>query len=36
MSPQVLIEAGADVFLRNIDYRTARHVSRGNLAIGGV
>lgn len=30
---QVLIEAGADVFLRNIDYRTARHVSRGNLAI---
>eukprot|EP00927_Polykrikos_kofoidii_P082745 TRINITY_DN8307_c0_g1_i1.p1 TRINITY_DN8307_c0_g1~~TRINITY_DN8307_c0_g1_i1.p1 ORF type:complete len:1207 (-),score=184.01 TRINITY_DN8307_c0_g1_i1:797-4417(-) len=30
---QVLIEAGADVFLRNIDGRTARHVSRGNLAI---
>lgn len=30
---QVLIEAGADVFLRNIDSRTARHVSRGNLAI---
>jgi len=30
---QILIEAGADVFLRNIDGRTARHVSRGNLAI---
>jgi len=30
---QVLIEAGAGVFLRNIDGRTARHVSRGNLAI---
>jgi len=30
---QVLIEAGANVFLRNIDSRTARHVSRGNLAI---
>lgn len=30
---QVLIEAGADVFLRNVDNRTARHVSRGNLAI---
>lgn len=30
---QVLIEAGSDVFLRNIDGRTARHVSRGNLAI---
>jgi len=30
---QVLIEAGADVFLRNIDGRTPRHVSRGNLAI---
>ncbi|CAJ1444235.1 unnamed protein product [Effrenium voratum] len=30
---QVLIEAGSDVFLRNVDGRTARHVSRGNLAI---
>jgi hypothetical protein len=30
---QVLIEAGADVFTRNVDARTARHVSRGNLAI---
>mmetsp|Transcript_111271 Transcript_111271/g.197033 ORF Transcript_111271/g.197033 Transcript_111271/m.197033 type:complete len:1218 (-) Transcript_111271:222-3875(-) len=30
---QILIESGADVFLRNIDGRTARHVSRGNLAI---
>lgn len=30
---QVLIEAGADIFLRNIDGRTPRHVSRGNLAI---
>lgn len=30
---QVLIEAGANVFIRNIDGRTARHVSRGNLAI---
>lgn len=30
---QVLIEAGSDVFLRNIDGRTARHVSKGNLAI---
>lgn len=30
---QVLVEAGADVFLRNVDGRTARHVSRGNLAI---
>mmetsp|Transcript_107940 Transcript_107940/g.311884 ORF Transcript_107940/g.311884 Transcript_107940/m.311884 type:complete len:1188 (+) Transcript_107940:47-3610(+) len=30
---QVLIESGADVFLRNVDSRTARHVSRGNLAI---
>jgi len=30
---QILIEAAADVFLRNIDGRTPRHVSRGNLAI---
>lgn len=30
---QVLIEAGAAVFVRNVDGRTARHVSRGNLAI---
>merc|ERR1740129_1179127 len=30
---QVLIESGADVLLRNVDGRTARHVSRGNMAI---
>lgn len=30
---QVLIEAGSDVFLRNVDGRSPRHVSRGNLAI---
>ncbi|CAE7548787.1 Ube4b [Symbiodinium natans] len=27
------VDAGSDVFLRNVDGRTARHVSRGNLAI---
>jgi ankyrin repeat protein len=30
---QQLLEAGAEVFIRNIDGRSARHVSRGNLAI---
>eukprot|EP00397_Hematodinium_sp_SG-2012_P007028 GEMP01007068.1.p1 GENE.GEMP01007068.1~~GEMP01007068.1.p1 ORF type:complete len:957 (+),score=166.33 GEMP01007068.1:34-2904(+) len=30
---EMLIDTGCDVFLKNIDNRTARHVSRGNMAL---